>query len=124
MEIPVPKGQRTRVINLWGGTVPGTLRFSARTINGESATGRIDTVLRKLGKTEQAEYPLGGQNSFDTQPVYISYQFFVTPDEDTTVYFETRHIEARHLFWALVALATAVGALAAVPYAIEFINAL
>ena len=81
-------------------------------------------IQRRLFGSTATEIPLQGQNSIRKSSACLSYRIFVTPDEDTTIYFETTHVGRRSIVWVLGILAGLAAAAALAPYVIQFINAL
>jgi len=122
--VMAPKGQRTRIVKLVASTVPCEFQFSARKIDGEAARGEVEVVTRRLFRARREIYELEGQNLYEKLDPCVSYEITVTPEDDTLLMFEATHITARHLYKFVGLIAVVIAVALAVPYVMQFIDAL
>ena len=97
-------GTRTRILHILSDSVPQSVRFTAEPVAGAGEpTGLVEVERSRLfagRRTEQ--HPLQPQNTFQKGMFDVVYSVFVTPDEDTEIVFQSRHVRSRWLIWVLV----------------------
>jgi hypothetical protein len=111
-DILVSKGERTRILHLWSSSLFGWIRFTAKTSSGKPPTGKVETSIRSFLTSYEIKYPLATEHKFRKRMATTNYQIYVTPDEDTTITFQTRHFQAHQLFWVF-GLVVVLGVLSA-----------
>ena len=79
----------------------------------------LETRIRRWFTARTTEYPLQAENTLQKGMFDASYQIYVTPNEDTTLRFQSRHLQAHHLKWAFVALIGLAALSALIPFVIR-----
>lgn len=102
-EYQIKAGERVRVLHMVSDSIPATPRFRAETSDGSSISGKIEVVRGLFGSTSELQ-DLGAENTVIKGFWDANYSVYVTPDRDTTITFETRHVRSSLLVWVLLAV--------------------
>lgn len=100
----VRAGERCRVLWIFSSSIPGQARFASESNEGGPVSGTVDLVRRRWFKFQTETFPLRPENRFDKGFADADYRIYVTPDQDCTIRFETRHFRAGTLFSLLIGL--------------------
>ena len=97
--IDIKAGERAEVLRIFSDSVPQTVRFTAETTDGCPVGGAVEIVRRPWFITKPVEHhPLLARQSFPKGFTDVDYAIYVTPDTDTRVTFQSRHLQRRTLF--------------------------
>lgn len=101
-----PEGVRTRILHILSDSIPQSVRFTALPAGERRALAGVVEVERSglLGRRKVERVPLEARNGFRKGFLDTRYAVYVTPGQDTTIAFETRHVTSRMLFLALGAV--------------------
>lgn len=99
----IKAGERMRVLHMVSDSIPATPSFHAEGLDGNAPSGRIE-VMRGLFGSSTESHALGATNTVTKGFWDANYSVYVTPDTDTKITFETRHVRASILFWILLAV--------------------
>ena len=82
--------------------MPQDVRFTAEPAD---AGGEVEVISsRWLFRKQAVRHPLRGSNSFAKGFGDTNYEIYVTPEQDVTIAFETRHFSAKALYRVLGAV--------------------
>lgn len=102
-DFQIKAGERVRVLHMVSDSIPATPRFRANTVDGNPATGKIE-VIRGLFGGNAETHNLAAENTVTKGFWDANYSVYVTPDKDTKITFETRHVRSSILVWVLIAV--------------------
>jgi hypothetical protein len=116
--ITVKKGERRRVLHLVFDHIPQLVRFSAEPTGGDGGvSGTVEVAGSKwIFRKSPVSHDLGASNVLEKGWMETFYSIYVTPDQDTRLTFDSRHLRIKHLIYALIAVVIlAAVAVVAVP---------
>ena len=105
-------GERARVLWIFSSSIPGMVRFHAKTETGEPPQGTIELAVRRWFAWDRKTFPLSATNRFDKGFSDADYRIYVTADTDCRIEFETRHFRAE-IFFRILAGILILGVLSA-----------
>lgn len=94
----IPAGQRTKVLWIFSSSIPGDVRFSASAAEGNNLSGKVEVHRQRWFQWQQEDHDLTSEMVFEKGMSDGDYRIFVTPDQDTTIQFRTRHARAETFF--------------------------
>ena len=97
-------GERRCILWIFSSSIPGTVRFAAKTQDGDAVSGSVELARRRWLDWHRTHHPLYPHNVFDKGFSDTDYRIYVTPDQDCRVTFQTRHLRAEAYFVALAVL--------------------
>ena len=106
-EVQVAKAERQRVMYIWSSSIPGSIRFTAKTKSGASPGGLVETTIRRVFATSRTEVAIMAVTFIATltQPldfailggILFSLAFFVIRSALPRVYQVVPDLTFRHL---------------------------
>lgn len=109
----ISAGERKRVLWLYSSSMSGNIRFTAEGTNGDTPEGKVELVISRWFKTVHQDHPLLPGNVFDKGFADWNYKIYVTPQNDCSIQFETRHFRFETM-WVAFAVVLLLGILAPV----------
>ena len=100
----IKAGERVRVLWLFSDSIPATVRFTAKADGQGPLGGTVEMHRQRWFQWHRSTHELRARNAFDKGFADGDYRIFVTPDQDCTITFETRHFRAETFFWVLAAI--------------------
>lgn len=103
--ISVKKGERTPILHIVSDSIPQSVLFGARPLEGDEPVGGTVEVERRtlLGRRAPITYALQPENRIRKGFWDTGFKIFVTSDRDAEIEFRTRHFTAN---WLLLTLGT------------------
>ena len=103
-EFLIKAGESKRVLWIFSSSIPGSPRFSAEAVDGGEVSGTVRVSRRRWFVWQHEDHPLHARNVFDKGFADADYRISVTPDKDTKVTFETRHMRTEIFIYILAAV--------------------
>ncbi|MEM7056863.1 MAG: hypothetical protein AAF557_04695 [Pseudomonadota bacterium] len=103
-EFLIKAGEKKRVLWVFSSSIPGTPRFKAGAVDGGEVTGKVEVARRRWFEWQRENVDLHPRNVFEKGFSDADYRIYVTPDRDTRIIFETRHMRAELYFRILAAV--------------------
>lgn len=93
-----------RILWLFSDSIPATVRFLAEPDGDGPLTGTVELHRQRWFQWQRSTHELAPRNVFDKGFADNDYRIFVTPDQDCTITFESRHFRAEVFFKILIAI--------------------
>lgn len=104
--IVAPAGRRTRILRMLSDSIPQTVRFTARRVDGGGPPGGTVEISRIRWFVRQPTEirPLEPDQAIPKGFADVDYAIDVTPRADTEIVFQSRHFRMSALVWVIAAV--------------------